>query len=113
MKSKLNLGLVGVGRMGIAYARYLAHRVPGASLYAVSDVRADAAESTRAEFGATKAYVDYRELVNDKAVDAIVVMTPTKLHKEVVLAAADAKKPIFCEKPLALSLADAQAMQAA
>ena len=113
MKSKLNLGLVGVGRMGIAYARYLAQRGPGATLYAVSDVRADAAESTRAEFGATKAYVDYRELVNDKAVDAVVVMTPTKLHKEVVLAAAAAKKPIFCEKPLALSLADAQAMQAA
>src|SRR5687768_6834555 len=113
MKSKLNIGLVGVGRMGIAYARYLASRVPGATLHAVADVRADAAESVRAQFGATKAYPDFNDLVQDKAVDAIVVMTPTKLHKEVVLAAADAKKPIFCEKPLALSLADAQAMQAA
>src|SRR4051812_6862910 len=111
MKSKINIGLVGVGRMGIAYARYLAFRVPGATLYAVSDVRADAAESTRAEFGATKAYTDFRELVNDPKVDAVVVMTPTKLHKDVVLAAAAARKPIFCEKPLALDLADAQAMK--
>ena len=111
MKSKLNLGLVGVGRMGIAYARYLANRVPGAALYAVSDVRAEAAEAARAEFGATKAYADYHALVHDKAVDAVVVMTPTKLHKEVVLAAAEARKPIFCEKPLALGLADAQAMK--
>ena len=113
MKSKLNIGLVGVGRMGIAYARYLASRVPGATLYAVSDVRADAGEATRAEFNATKAYVDFHDLVNDQAVDAVVVMTPTKLHKDVVVAAARAGKPIFCEKPLALALADAKAMQEA
>src|SRR4051812_7313680 len=113
MKSKLNVGLVGVGRMGIAYARYLAFRVPGATLHAVSDVRADAAEATRAEFGAAKAYADYRDLVTDKNVDAVVVMTPTKLHKEVVLAAAAARKAIFCEKPLALAMADAEAMRAA
>src|SRR5687767_723235 len=91
MKAKLNIGLVGVGRMGIAYAQYLAHRVPGATLYAVSDVRAEAAASARSEFGATKAFTDYRELMHDPAVDAVVVMTPTKLHKEVVLAAAAAK----------------------
>ena len=113
MKSKLNLGLVGVGRMGIAYARYLAYRVPGATLYAVSDVRADAAESARAEFGAAKAYGDYHDLVNDRNVDAVVVMTPTKLHREVVVAAAEARKSIFCEKPLALRLEDAEAMKAA
>jgi scyllo-inositol 2-dehydrogenase (NAD+) len=111
MKSALNIGLVGVGRMGIAYARYLAARVPGATLYAVSDVRADAAESVRAHCGATKAYTDYHELVNDRAVDAVVVMTPTKLHKDVVVAAARAKKPIFCEKPLSLSIAEAMEMQ--
>jgi inositol 2-dehydrogenase len=110
MNSKLKLGLVGVGRMGIAYARYLATRVPRATLYAVSDVRADVAESVRAEFGAAKAYPDFHDLVNDPAVDAVVVMTPTKLHKEVVVAAARAGKPIFCEKPLALSMEDAGSM---
>lgn len=113
MKSTLNLGLIGVGRMGIAYAQYLAFRVPGATLYAVSDIRAEAAEAARNEFGATRAYADYHELLEDRNVDAVVVMTPTKLHKEVVLAAAAARKPIFCEKPLALGLADAEAMKAA
>jgi scyllo-inositol 2-dehydrogenase (NAD+) len=113
MKSKLNIGLVGVGRMGIAYARYLASRVPGATLYAVSDVRADAAESVRAQCGAAKAYTDFNDLVNDASVDAVVVMTPTKLHKVVVLAAARAGKPIFCEKPLSLSIDDAKLMQEA
>jgi scyllo-inositol 2-dehydrogenase (NAD+) len=113
MKSKLNIGLVGVGRMGIAYARYLASRVPGATLFAVSDVRADAAESVRAQFGAAKAYTDFNDLINDSSVDAIVVMTPTKLHQVVVLAAARAGKPIFCEKPLSLSIDDAKLMQEA
>ena len=111
--ARLNLGLVGTGRMGIAYARYLATRVPGATLYAVSDVRADAAEAARAEWGASKAYVNFHDLVNDRAVDAVVVMTPTKLHKDVVVAAAAAGKPIFCEKPLSLGLDDAEVMRAA
>lgn len=113
MQAKLNIGQVGVGRMGIAYARYLASRVPGAALYAVSDVRAEAAEAARVEFGAAKAYSDFHDLVNDKAVDAVVVMTPTKLHREVVIAAARAGKPIFCEKPLSLGLAEAEEMKAA
>lgn len=111
MNAKLNIGLVGVGRMGIAYAQYLAYRVPGATLSAVADVRAEAAEAARAQFGAARAYSDFHDLVRDPAVDAVVVMTPTKLHKEVVLAAAAAGKPIFCEKPLALSLEDAVLMR--
>lgn len=113
MKTKLNIALVGTGRMGIAYARYLAARVPGATLYAVADIRADVAEAVRAEFGATRGCADYRDLLADQNVDAIVVMTPTKLHKDVVIAAARAGKAIFCEKPLSLSLADAEAMKAA
>jgi len=113
MKSKLNLALIGSGRMGIAYARYLSNRVPGATLYAVADVRADVGESVRAEFGAIRAVTDYRELLTDKNVDAIVVMTPTKLHRDVVIDAARAGKAIFCEKPLALALADALAMKQA
>ena len=111
MKAKLNVGLVGVGRMGIAYARYLATRVPGAALHAVSDVRAEAADAARAECGAAKLYSHFEDLLHDPGVDAVVVMTPTKLHKDVVVAAAEAGKPIFCEKPLSLGLDDARAMQ--
>jgi len=113
MKSKLNLALVGAGRMGIAYARYLANRVPGATLYAVADVRADVAESVRAEFGAARGVTDYRELLTDQNVDGIVVMTPTKLHRDVVIDAAQAGKAIFCEKPLSLAIEEAEAMKAA
>ncbi|MDO8541798.1 MAG: Gfo/Idh/MocA family oxidoreductase [Opitutaceae bacterium] len=111
MKSKLNIGLVGAGRMGIAYARYLANRVPGATLYAVSDVRLEAAKAAASECGTGKAYEDFHDLLADQTVDAVVVMTPTKLHKDVVVAAARAGKPIFCEKPLALTVEDANAIK--
>ncbi|MBM3852428.1 MAG: inositol 2-dehydrogenase [Verrucomicrobia bacterium] len=113
MKTKINVGLVGVGRMGIAYARYLAQRVPGAALHAVADLRREALDAVCAEFGVARAYADYRELVADPEVEAVVVMTPTRHHREVVLAAAQARKAIFCEKPLALGLDEAEAMKAA
>lgn len=113
MKSTINLGLVGLGRMGQAYARYLSARVPGAVLHAVSDVRVDAAEAVRAECGAAKAYANFHDLVADPQIDAVVVMTPTKLHRDVVVAAAQAGKAIFCEKPLSLALDDAAVMKTA
>jgi len=113
MKSSIQIGLVGVGRMGVAYARYLASRVPGALLYTVCDARAGVAEAARAEFGAAKACLNYADLLDDKNVDAVVVMTPTKSHKEVVVAAARAGKAIFCEKPLSLAMDDALAIKAA
>jgi len=111
MKKTLNLGVIGLGRLGSQYARYVASRLAGARLYAVSDVRPDVGKAVAAETGAEKVYVEYHDLLADKAVDAVVVMTPTKLHGEVVIAAAKAKKATFSEKPLSLDLAEAQAMK--
>jgi len=111
MKKTLNLGVIGLGRLGSQYARYVASRLAGARLYAVSDVRPDVGKAVAAETGAEKVYTEYHDLLADKAVDAIVVMTPTKLHGEVVIAAAQAKKATFTEKPLSLDLAEAQAMK--
>lgn len=113
MNSTVNVGLVGLGRMGYEYARYFSSGIPGAKLVAVSDVQADIAEAVRVKFGVARAYTDYRRLMADPAVHAVVVMTPTKLHREVAVAAAEAKKAIFCEKPLSLGLDDAAAIKAA
>lgn len=113
MKNILNTGVVGLGRLGSQYARYLSSRVPGARLYAVADVRPDVGKAVGAETGASKVYRGHEELLADPAVDAVVVMTPTKLHGAVVMAAAKARKAIFCEKPLSLDLNEAKAMKAA
>ncbi len=113
MNKLINVGVVGLGRLGSLYAHYFTSRIPGARLHAVSDVRSDVAQRVAAETGAARAYASYHELVNDPAVDAVIVMTPTKLHGEVVLAAAAAKKAIFCEKPLSVDVAEGEAMKAA
>lgn len=110
MKNTLNVGVVGLGRLGSLYAKHFATRLPGARLHSVTDVRSDVAQAIARKTGAT-AYTNYLELVKDPEVDAIVVMTPTKLHAEVVIAAAAAKKAIFCEKPLSLDLLEAEAMK--
>lgn len=112
MNKPINIGVVGLGRLGRLYARYFTNRLPGARLYGVTDVQPDAIKATVAETGA-KGFATTADLLADKAVDAIVVMTPTKLHGEVVIAAAAAKKAIFCEKPLSLEIAEGEAMKAA
>lgn len=112
MNKILNIGVVGLGRLGRLYATYFTSRIPGARLYAVSDVMPDAVNSVVAGTGA-KGFVHYHDMLTDPALDAVVVMTPTKLHAEVVIAAAAAKKAVFCEKPLSLEIPEAEAMKAA
>jgi predicted dehydrogenase len=96
--------------LGSLYASHFATRLPGARLHAVTDVRSDVTKAIAAQTGA-KAYATYQELVNDKDLDAVIVMTPTKLHAEVVIAAAAAKKAVFCEKPLSLDVAEAAVLK--
>ena len=110
MKSRLNVGVIGLGRLGRVYAEDLARYVSNASLVAVADNRADVAASFAQEYGVPKWYECHRDLLNDEDVAAVAVITPTSTHKEVVIEAAGRGKAIFCEKPISLSVADASAM---
>ena len=113
MPGILNAGVIGLGRMGAVYARYLAHRVSGARLVAVADPNAERMREIAGEWDGVRQYTEYRELLEDRDVDAVLVITPTSTHKQVVMDAAVRRKAIFCEKPLALALEDAQEMVAA
>jgi inositol 2-dehydrogenase len=99
----IGLGLIGAGRMGQTFAYHLAYSVPGAKLCAIADVDGARAAEVAAKYGAAS-YADYEELLAHKDVDAVVIVTPTNTHVEVIQAAAAAGKDIFCEKPLALTL---------
>jgi scyllo-inositol 2-dehydrogenase (NAD+) len=110
---KLNVGLIGLGRLGKVYARDLSSRLAETRLTAVADVNAALAAEVASEFEVPKSYGDPRELLNDPGVDAAVIVSPTHTHRDVVVAAMEARKPTFCEKPLALSLEECRAMQAA
>jgi scyllo-inositol 2-dehydrogenase (NAD+) len=110
MSSLLNVGVIGLGRMGSVYARNLAQRVPHARLTAVADHKANLREQFAAEFSGIKVYASHQELLQDKDVEAVAIVTSTSTHKEVVMDAAARGKAIFCEKPMSLSLADAREM---
>src|SRR5437899_1170832 len=111
MSKKLGIGVIGLGRLGGAYARYFTGRVAGATLVAVSDVNEVAAESLAAELGISKRYSRYQDLISDKQVKGVVIVSPTSTHKEIVLEAAKRGLAIFCEKPLSISLEEAHAMR--
>jgi scyllo-inositol 2-dehydrogenase (NAD+) len=111
--ARLGVGLIGLGRLGRVYARDLAGRIPETRLVAVADPASGLAEEVAAEFEVPRSYVDPMALIDDPAVEAIVIVTPTHIHREQVIACAASKKPTFCEKPPALSLDEVTAMKAA
>jgi inositol 2-dehydrogenase len=110
MTDRLNVGVIGLGRLGRVYAADLAQRVPKARLAAVADRQADLAESFARDYGVPKWYQTHEDLLDDKAIDAVAVITSTSTHREVVIDAARRGKAVFCEKPIALSLAEAGQM---
>lgn len=95
--------LVGAGRAGMIHARNFASRVPGARMTAVADTVQASAEKAAEELGVVYHTTDYREALQRPDVDAVIVVTPTKYHIDVVLEAAKAGKHILCEKPMAMN----------
>ena len=110
MPGILNVGVIGLGRLGSVYARNLAQRVPNARLVAVADQKTDLRQQFASELGGIKAYENHLDLLNDKDVDAVAIITSTSTHKQVVMDAAACRKAIFCEKPMSLSLEGAYDM---
>lgn len=105
----VNVGIIGCGGMGKLHSRSL-KAIEGVRIAAACDIDEQALKAYSDEFAPSRTYTDLTELVKDPGVDAVVICLPTFLHKPAVLAAAAAGKQVFCEKPIALSEADAQAM---
>ena len=111
MKSKIRVGLIGLGRLGSAYARDIATRIPEMCLMAVGDTAAGRADRVAAEFNVPHRTLDAFELIENQDVEAVVIATPTQSHHAIAVAALKAGKPTFCEKPPALILSEAEAMR--
>lgn len=108
MQHRLNIGITGLGRLGQVYGSYLAHQVPNANLIAVADIDESIAETFATKYEIKKWYKNHSELIADKDIDAIAVITPTSTHNDVVIEAARAGKAVFCEKPVSISLSEAE-----
>src|ERR687889_2105895 len=103
----VGVALIGSGRMGAFHAETLALRLPHARLAAVADPAPGAADRLAGALGADRAYTDVAQLWEDPAVDAVVIAAPARSHADLVVAAAAAGRHVFCEKPMAVTLADA------
>jgi scyllo-inositol 2-dehydrogenase (NAD+) len=113
MPARLKFGVIGLGRMGQLYARFLAAQIEGVSLYAVAEVDERARLATAEALGIPHVLAEPEELLALPELDAVVIATPTSTHTPLVIAAAHAGKAIFCEKPLALTVEETlQAMEA-
>ncbi len=101
MNEKIKVCLIGCGRAGMIHARSYAGLVKGAKLYAICDPSEENIQTALEEIDVKYVYRNYKEAIQNPEIDAVIVVTPTKFHHEIVLAAARAGKHIFCEKPMA------------
>jgi len=119
MKKRLNVGMIGYNFMGKAHSN--AWRQAGrffdlpaeVTLKTICGRTAASVEAARDRLGWEKASTDWREVVADPEIDIIDITTPNDTHAEIAIAAAKAGKAILCEKPLARSVEEGEAMAAA
>lgn len=112
MQRSLNVGIVGLGRLGQRHAENLAHHVPHAQLAAACSPLESELEWARTKLGVAHCYADYAALLAHPGLDAVFLVTPTALHAEQIIAALQAGKHVFCEKPLSLDLQDCLRVEA-
>lgn len=104
-------GILATGKIARGFAENLA-LLPEAEIAAVGARRLESAQAFAERYGAAAAHGSYRELVEDPAVDVVYVASPHALHREHVLMAFDAGKPVLCEKALTLNAAEAEELVA-
>ena len=101
---KVNLGVIGVGRIGRLHAGNLKYQVPGAKVLAVADIFEKNVREVASQLEIPIAEKDYRVLLENNDIDAVVICSSTDTHAQIISEAAQAGKHIFCEKPIALDL---------
>src|SRR5438105_7587681 len=110
---RLRLAIVGCGNISQLNAPgYLQH--PRCDVTALCDARPELAKRRAREWGiAPRVYSDLAQVLDDGAIDAVELLTPTWLHADQVVAALEVGKHVSCQKPLATSLAEAERIAAA
>jgi predicted dehydrogenase len=108
--ANLRWGLIGCGDIAQKRVAPALRDAPGSELFAVARARFELAAGFAREFGASKAYRDWRDLLADAEIDAVYIATPVDLHAGQAVAAAEAGKHVLCEKPMALSVVECDRM---
>jgi len=101
---KVNIAVIGTGRMGSVHVANIVRSVPEANLVAICDIRLEVAQKVAEDLGIERVVQDYHELLQDKSIEAVLIATSTNTHADIIIDCARAGKHIFCEKPLALEI---------
>lgn len=103
----VNVGLIGAGRIGSFHGESVARRIVDAELVAIADPAPGAAAKLAEILDVDASYTDVAEMLAHPSLDAVIIATPARFHTNVLVQAAEAGKAVFCEKPMALTLEDA------
>jgi len=104
---KIKVGVIGTGFIGPAHVEAL-RRLGSVDVVALAEYSDEAAKSKAEMLGIEKYYGDYRELLKDDGIQSVHICSPNHLHYEMAKAVLDAGKHVICEKPLAISVAEAE-----
>ena len=104
MNRKLNLGVIGAGRIGRVHTGTIS-RIPEASVAAIADIDPSRAREVARLYGVPRVCADAAEIFADPSIDAVLLCSSTDTHSELIIRAAEAGKHIFCEKPIDHTLA--------
>ena len=107
---QLNIGIIGAGRIGKVHAQSITYNVPTAKVLGITDVFKDGLQELADKYGIEKVYNDYKEMLADDEIDAVLVCSSTDTHADISIEAAKAGKHVFCEKPVDLTPAKVQAV---
>ncbi|MCM3399546.1 inositol 2-dehydrogenase [Oceanobacillus profundus] len=105
--SNVRCAVIGVGRLGIVHAKNVATKVKGAEIVAVVASREESAKRAAAELGVNRWTNNPQEVFEDPTIDAVIIVTPTKTHADLIIRAAKSKKHIFVDKPITETLEEA------
>ncbi|HEY8905918.1 MAG TPA: Gfo/Idh/MocA family oxidoreductase [Rhodoferax sp.] len=108
MSHLLRIGIAGLGRLGKRHAEALAFRTRHCQLVAACSPVAEERRYAQDHLGVARVYDDFDDFLADSEIDAVVLVTPTSLHADQTIAALQAGKHVFVEKPLALNVADCE-----
>jgi predicted dehydrogenase len=109
-KSPVRICMVGAGRVGKNHSRWITRHVPSGQVVALVDPVAEALASTGDEFAIDSRFLSLQDALHNSDFEAVVITTPTPSHRDLTVSAAEHGKHVFVEKPMALTLAECDAM---
>ena len=110
MGKKLKVGIIGAGRIGKVHTLSIMNYIPEVEIKAISDIYFDVAKEWAEQNGIPVATADYKDILNDPEIDAVLVCSSTDTHSQISVEAAQAGKHIFCEKPVDLTIPKVEAV---